>query len=111
MTTAVCYKCGALKFGAFTPCGKCQSAPSTEDELALSMGMTDHYFDKETGILLKMVTEDTLAKTKHSFALSDVKLNVEFPDDHFTFTPPEGVEVQDLTIRGAVKAPIPAKPD
>ena len=48
MTMAVCFKCGKIKFGAFVPCPVCASFPQTEDELALSMAMTDHYFDMPT---------------------------------------------------------------
>ena len=48
MTAAVCFKCGAIKFGAFCPCDECEAAPSSEDELALSLAMTDHYFDQAT---------------------------------------------------------------
>jgi hypothetical protein len=42
MTTAVCFRCGKLKFGAFCPC-ECGAMPQTEDELAISLAMTDHY--------------------------------------------------------------------
>jgi hypothetical protein len=48
VTVAVCYQCGALKHGAFCPCGKCAAVPQSEDELALSLAMTDHYFDRPT---------------------------------------------------------------
>lgn len=48
MTVAVCYKCGEFKFGAFTPCEHCGALPATEDDLALSLMMTDHYFDRKT---------------------------------------------------------------
>jgi hypothetical protein len=48
MTIAVCFQCGAQKFGAFCPCGECRAVPQTEDELALSLAMTDHYFDQQT---------------------------------------------------------------
>jgi len=47
MTTAVCFKCGAMKIGAFTPCKKCQAVPRTVDDLALAMAITDHYFDEK----------------------------------------------------------------
>ena len=47
MTTAVCFKCGEQKFGAFTPCGICKQIPRTDDELVLSIAMTDHYFSVE----------------------------------------------------------------
>jgi hypothetical protein len=45
---AVCFKCGTIKFGAFVPCPECSSFPQTEEELALSLAMTDHYFDMAT---------------------------------------------------------------
>jgi hypothetical protein len=35
-----------MKFGAFLPCMQCQHQPKSEDELAISLAMTDHYFDE-----------------------------------------------------------------
>ena len=48
MTVAVCYKCGTLKAGAFNPCRQCGSHPREKDDLALSLLLTDHYFDPPT---------------------------------------------------------------
>ena len=48
MTIAVCFKCGAAKWGAFNSCDQCGASPHSEDDLALSMLLSDHYFD-ETG--------------------------------------------------------------
>ena len=48
MTTAVCYKCGAMKIGAWTPCEKCGSTPKTEEDLVLSMALSDHHLDTVT---------------------------------------------------------------
>ncbi len=48
MTMAVCFKCGTIKFGAFCPCQVCQAMPANEDDLAISLTMTDHYFDMPT---------------------------------------------------------------
>lgn len=48
MTTAVCFKCGKLKFGAFLPCEACSALPQNEEEVALSLAMTDLYFDLPT---------------------------------------------------------------
>ena len=48
MTVAVCYKCGAMKFGAFSACKQCGAMPSSEDDYALSLSITDHYFDIST---------------------------------------------------------------
>lgn len=50
MTQAVCFKCGAIKFGAikfgaFCPCPDFQAMPKCEEDLAISLAMTDHYFD------------------------------------------------------------------
>ena len=47
MTVAVCYKCGEFKFGAFLPCKKCGTYPENEEDRALSLVITDHYFDQE----------------------------------------------------------------
>ena len=43
MTMAVCFRCGELKFGAFTPCQSCGVTPSSDDDLIVSIAMTDHY--------------------------------------------------------------------
>ncbi len=48
MTTAVCFKCGSLKFGSFCPCPECHERPRTEDDLIISLAMSDHYFDLST---------------------------------------------------------------
>lgn len=48
MTVAVCFKCGEFKFGAFSPCQSCGVVPATEDDLAYSLAMTDHYFKEPT---------------------------------------------------------------
>ncbi|QDT41818.1 hypothetical protein Pan241w_18860 [Gimesia alba] len=48
MTTAVCFQCGHLKFGSFLACDECQAKPRTDDELIVSLAMSDHYFEKAT---------------------------------------------------------------
>jgi hypothetical protein len=48
LTIAICFSCGEQKFGAFTRCGGCKSEPVSDDELVLSLSMTDHYFDHRT---------------------------------------------------------------
>lgn len=46
MTVAICYKCGAMKYGAFSSCEKCGAQPHCSDDKALSMAISDQYFDK-----------------------------------------------------------------
>tara|TARA_R110002095_G_scaffold103660_1_gene90848 strand:- start:592 stop:882 length:291 start_codon:yes stop_codon:yes gene_type:complete len=48
MTTAVCFHCGHLKFGSFNICEECQTQPRTDEELIVSLAMSDHYFDQPT---------------------------------------------------------------
>ena len=48
MTLAICIKCGAEKFGAYVHCAACNFRPTSEEDLAKSMMVTDHYFSKET---------------------------------------------------------------
>ena len=47
MTDAVCFKCGALKFGSFTQCPECAAVPRSEDELVISLAMTSHFLDRD----------------------------------------------------------------
>ena len=47
MTVAICIKCGSFKFGAFCTCEICSAHPETEDELALSLIMTDHFHSRQ----------------------------------------------------------------
>ncbi|MBK8816496.1 MAG: hypothetical protein IPN42_13800 [Methylococcaceae bacterium] len=48
MTIAICKSCGKEKWGAFNECDNCGFIPNTEDELAESLILSDHYFDKVT---------------------------------------------------------------
>jgi hypothetical protein len=41
MTQAICIFCGTSKFGGFTECEKCHEQPKTDDELVLSLTLTD----------------------------------------------------------------------
>jgi len=42
MTMAICFACGAIKFGALCPCDKCKATPKSEDEIAVSLLLSDH---------------------------------------------------------------------
>jgi len=44
MTQAVCFKCEVIKFGAFVVCDKCEALSESEDDLMLSVVLTDQYF-------------------------------------------------------------------
>ena len=43
MTVAVCMKCGARKVGALTACRECGFEPSTYEDQAKSIALSDHY--------------------------------------------------------------------
>jgi hypothetical protein len=47
MTIALCFACGDYKVGAFTPCSACGTAPQTDEDLAHSLALTDHYLTPE----------------------------------------------------------------
>lgn len=47
MTVAICFACGEFKVGAFTPCPACGGAPTTLEEEAQSLALTDHYLAPE----------------------------------------------------------------
>ena len=60
-----------------------------------------HYFDKETGIRLKLVEFDSGSDSdsvkKFELTLTELNMNVEFEPDHFTFEIPEHATLVDKT--------------
>ena len=69
-----------------------------------------YYFDKKTGIDLKMVSYDGKGKAVMTTVTTDVKLNAEIKDDRFVFKAPEGVQVADMTKMGQQEQePTPSK--
>jgi hypothetical protein len=48
MTIAVCFKCGAFKHGAITPCPQCKTTPETPEDQARSIAMSDHHYNRAT---------------------------------------------------------------
>ena len=53
--------------------------------------------DVDNGMLSKMVMFNEKGKEMMSQSYSNVQLNANIPDSEFEFTPPEGVQVMDMT--------------
>jgi hypothetical protein len=47
MAIAICYNCGEIKSDAFVPCENCSKLPEKEDDLVLSLAMTDLYLSND----------------------------------------------------------------
>jgi outer membrane lipoprotein-sorting protein len=62
-----------------------------------SEGATTYYILKDTAITAKTVTTDAAGKPITTMTLTDIKINASVPATRFTFTPPPGVQVMDLT--------------
>lgn len=60
---------------------------------------TAHYFDKATGIRLKMEETDATGKTTLRITLTDLELDSSISDEMFVFTVPEGVKFVDETAQ------------
>ena len=43
MTVALCTRCGAKKFGAFSSCEECRFTPTSSEERAKSVLLSDHH--------------------------------------------------------------------
>ena len=54
MTVAVCLHCGAMKFGAWTPCLKCGHLPELPEDKARQVMVTDHFLGQTD---LKAISE------------------------------------------------------
>ncbi len=56
-----------------------------------------HYFDKETGIRLRLVEFDSDRVRQFEVTLTELDMNVEFEPDHFTLDIPERATIIDKT--------------
>ena len=57
----------------------------------------EYVIDKETGLLHSIKREWTVEDRTRRFKFVKHEINPDFPEDHFTFTPSEGVVVEDRT--------------
>ena len=81
MADAICFKCGAEKFGALTQCGSCNTMPRAESDLALSLVLSEHLSSKtqmqvlahEIRSHLKLSVSEALLR-QASEALKDLQL-------------------------------------
>jgi outer membrane lipoprotein-sorting protein len=71
-------------------------------------GSAIQYFRKDCGYPVKIVHFDAAGKPLMTASYTDIKLDEEISPDRFVFTPPEGVEVIDLTEAMAAQASVPA---
>ena len=53
MTKALCWQCGEFKFGAFNPCPACNAEPGTEEEIMVSLLLTDHDLSEDELVSLQ----------------------------------------------------------
>jgi|GEM_PF-2602252 len=61
MTTALCFHCGATKFGALCPCGTCGGPASGDSDLDIAF--SDHYMSvgslKKFGKIIRQIARQT----------------------------------------------------
>jgi outer membrane lipoprotein-sorting protein len=63
----------------------------------MGQGKSLLYFQKDSGQMIKMVVHTPDGKPMTTMTFTDIKLNEKISPDRFVFTPPPGVEVQDLS--------------
>jgi len=68
-----------------------------DPSMKMMVGKSMTYYDKKTGIAMKTVTNGADGKKTGESVTTDVKINDSVSADRFKFTPPAGVEVQDMT--------------
>lgn len=62
-------------------------------------GKTLYWFDKETGILVKLAMFNRTGNLQNRLTLDEINMDPKFSPKRFVFIPPKGVEVKDLTKR------------
>jgi hypothetical protein len=56
-----------------------------------------YYFDHQTGAVVRIRLDDPSRNFYLTITLIDFEISPDLPDERFIFTPPEGVEIVDLT--------------
>jgi hypothetical protein len=74
MTTAVCLKCGKMKFGAWVPCPKCGFAPENDEDKIKSIYLSDHNLSREG---LEEVSQAIVDGKTINFPEEELKQGVE----------------------------------
>lgn len=46
MPRAICFSCGGTKSSALVPCPHCRSCPEADDDLILSLAMSERHLDE-----------------------------------------------------------------
>jgi len=64
MTKAICFNCGAEKFGAFTECSGCKATPSSQEQFEVSMALCEHMHSSQQ---LAVFAEDIRQHRKLAF--------------------------------------------
>jgi outer membrane lipoprotein-sorting protein len=60
-------------------------------------GHQEYYLSRKTGLMLKTLLYDGAGKVTSTTVVSDLELDPQLDDSRFTYTPPEGATVTDLT--------------
>jgi hypothetical protein len=95
VTKAICFKCGAFKFGAFNQCFACYGEPLEDDEILISLVLTDHDLSEEellfhqkriqsgSKIVLNQDTKNALNPTLSEIKRIIGERNTNVIEDHF----------------------------
>jgi outer membrane lipoprotein-sorting protein len=76
-----------------------EGTPKAGQPEARMLSKIMYFFDQETLVMRRMVTLDKAGKESSRFDLTNVKTNGELDPKLFDYTPPPGVQVQDMTGR------------
>jgi len=88
MTQAVCFNCGETKWGSFNGCENCGSRPRSDDELMLSLMLTDHNLREDEFARFAnsikagrrpIIPESEKVKLRHAVAQAKVMMGIAQP--------------------------------
>ena len=80
------------------------------EEAEPTLGRAVTYYDQATGVAVKSLSYDSKGKLVTTLTVTDIKVNADFPPDHFTFRPPPGVQVIDYSQPPQTQPPRPHPP-
>jgi outer membrane lipoprotein-sorting protein len=79
-------------------CAVIQATPRPAPEQPATAGRLTFWFARDVGVLMRSVTVDAAGVETSRTEVTQLETGLDIPDERFSYTPPEGLTVDDRTV-------------
>jgi len=70
--------------------------PDDPQAATSEISRTLYYYDKETGLIVRVLAYDRKGKVASTTITSEIRTDADIAADRFIFEPPEGIKIEEL---------------